>query len=90
MASADSIPCGFDFPVGPFAGSDRRFSSRRCFGVGLSRSAVVQPSRWIRRRDGLPMISVAISTDDLDEPAQRVVEILQIGQQLRHSWPIPG
>jgi len=51
---------------------------------------MIQPSRWIRRRDGLPMISVAISTDDLDEPAQRVVEILQIGQQLRHSWPIPG
>lgn len=30
------------------------------------------------------------STDDLNETTQRVVEILQIGEQLRHSWSIPG
>lgn len=29
-------------------------------------------------------------TDRLNESAQRIVEILQIGEQLRHGWSIPG
>jgi len=28
--------------------------------------------------------------DDLNKSTQRIVEILQIGEQLRHGWSIPG
>lgn len=33
---------------------------------------------------------VSSRTDDLNKSTQRIVEILQIGEQLRHSWSIPG
>lgn len=35
-------------------------------------------------------IAIDLRTDDLNEAAQRIVKILQIGEQLRHGWPIPG
>lgn len=45
-----------------------------------------------RKRSSLPLIAANSRglTTILDESAQRDVEILQIGEQLRHSRPIPG
>jgi hypothetical protein len=92
-----SIPCGFDFPLLSSDLSPVLIAGEPPLGAVSALGFQDQPFRFSllagfgdSRRDGLPMIGVAISTDDLDESAQRVVEILQISQQLRHGWPIPG
>lgn len=69
------------FAIRPFATYDSKRDLIRC---------AIDKSWWRCAGRSFERCQIGLRTDNLNEAAQRIVEILQIGEQLRHGWPIPG